>query len=254
VTSPSRAALAHALTNDKHGVVSAADAKKIVAESLTEIAVAKDPQRAFVRSQQTINAALALVAPTGKAQEALKEFGVAGQNAVSVRLGELAGAGALPADVKASLKTLLVDAGVIAPNASFRTDAVKGDATKGFSFEFTAGAVTGKAHALRYANSWVLSPVPLTKKNLDNATAAMRAWFDTDFAPDMATYASAAEVKSAREQLLPRYAFFPGSSDPQDLVTTYPVVLSFDNQSGSDHGLYLGLDPATGDHEAYAFN
>ncbi len=254
VTSPSRAALAHALTNDKHGVVSAADARTIVAESVTEISRANDPQRAFVRTQQTVNAALALVAPTGKAQEALKEFGIVGQNAVVVRLGELARAGALPADVKRSLNVLLADAGVIAPGATLHTNAVKGDANKGFSFEFSAGAVTGKAHALRYGAGWVLSPMPLTKKNLDDATAAMRAWFDTDFAPDMATYSSPAEVAAARTKLLPRYAFFPGASDPNNLVAAYPVVLSFDNQTGSDHGLFLGLDPATGDHEAYAFN
>lgn len=255
VTSPSRAALAHALTNDQHGVVSAADAKAIVAASVTEIARANDPQRAFVRSQQTVNAALALVAPTGKAQEALKEFGIVGQNAVVVRLGELARAGSLPTDVKRALNVLLVDAGVIAPGAAFHTNAVKGDANKGFSFEFSADAVTGKAHALRYGGSWVLSPTPLTKKHLDDATAAMRAWFDAEFAPDLAAAdATPAEIAQARAKLLPRYAFFPGASDPNDLVTTYPVVLSFDNQTGSDHGLYLGLDPATGDHEAYAFN
>ncbi len=255
VTSPSRAALAHALTNDKHGVVSAADARVIVAESLTEISRANDPQRAFVRTQQTINAALALVAPSGKAQEALKEFGIVGQNAVVVRLGELARAGALPSDVKRSLSVLLADAGVIAPAAPFHTNAVKGDASKGFSFEFSAGAVTGKAYAVRYGAGWVLSPMPLTRKNLDDATAAMRAWFDAEFAPDLAAAdASPVEIADARAKLLPRYAFFPGAADPDDLVTAYPVVLSFDNQSGSDHGLYLGLDPATGAHEAYAFN
>jgi hypothetical protein len=254
-TSPSRAALAHALTNDRHGTVSAADARVIVKESIAEIASAKDPKRAFERSQQTINAALALVSPDGSAGKTLKEFKTVGQSAVSTRLAELAGAGNLPADVKSELKGLLTDAGVIASSARFTTEAVKGDATKGFSFEFSAGAVKGKAHALRYGDQWVLSPVPLSKKHLDDATAAMRAGFDTDFAPDMQSWgASAAEIRDARAALKPTYAFFPGSSDPHDLVTTYPVVLSFVNDSGSDHGLYLGLDPATGDHEAYAFN
>jgi len=254
-TSPSRTALARALTNDKHGTVSAADAKAIVQESVKEIADAKDPQRAFERSQQTVRAALALVSPTGAAGKTLNEFPTLGKNAVSTRLAELAGAGSLPNDVKAELKTLLVDAGVIDRSASFRTESVKGDAQKGFSFEFSAGAVKGKAHALRYRDRWVLSPVPLSKKNLDDATNAMRAWFDTDFAPDMRQWgATAAEIKEARAALLPRYAFFPGDSDPHDLVTSYPVVLSFDNESGSDHGLYLGINAQNGDHEAYAFN
>jgi len=254
-TSPSRTALARALTNDANGTVSVRDAKDIVKESVAEIASAKDPQRAFTRSQQTINAALALVSPTGTAEKALKEFATVGKNAVSTRLAELAGAGSLPADVKSALKTLLVDAGVVAPGATFRTEAVKGDAAKGFSFEFSAGTVKGKAHALRYADSWVLSPVPLSKKNLDDASTAMRAWFDTDFAPDLASMgATAAELRAARAALVPTYAFFPGSSDPDGLVTTFPVVLSFDNQTGSDHGLYLGLDPATGATEAYSFN
>lgn len=254
-TSPSRVALARALTNDKNGTVSASDAKVIVKESIAEIASAKDPKRAFERSSQTINAALALVSPDGTAGKALKEFKSVGKNAVSTRLAELAGAGALPADVKTELKGLLTDAGVITSGARFSTDAVKGDATKGFTFEFSAGAVKGKAHALRYADQWVLSPVALTKKNLDDATAAMRTWFDTDFVPDMQAWgASAAEIRDARAALKPTYAYFPGSSDPNDLVTTYPVVLSFKNESGSDHGLFLGLDPATGSHEAYAFN
>ncbi len=150
-TSPSRAALAHALTNDRHGTVSAADARVIVKESIAEIASAKDPKRAFERSQQTINAALALVSSDGSAGKALKEFKTVGQSAVSTRLAELAGAGNLPADVKSELKSLLSDAGVIAPSARFTTEAVKGDATKGFSFEFSAGTVKGKAHALRLA-------------------------------------------------------------------------------------------------------
>jgi len=254
-TSPSRVALARALTNDRNGVVSAKDAKNIVSESVAEIKSAKDPKRAFERSQQTINAALALVSSTGTAQKTLKEFKTAGKNAVSVRLGELAGAGALPADVKAELKQLLAEADVIDHRAAFRTDAVKGDAHKGFSFEFTAGSVTGKAYALRHNNAWFLSPVPVTKKNLDDATTAMRAWFETDFVPDMQQWgASAQEIKDARDALVPRYAYFPGATDPYDLVSSYSVVLAFENQSGSDHGLFLGIEFATGDHEAYAFN
>lgn len=254
-TSPSRAALAHAITNDRHGTVSAADARTIVKESIAEIATAKDPKRAFERSRQTINAALALVFPDGTAGKTLKEFKTAAPNAVSTRLAELAGAGNLPADVKSALKTLLAEADVIDPASRFMTEAVKGDATKGFSFEFSAGTVKGKAHALRYGDQWVLSPAPVTKKNLDDATSAMRAWFETDFVPDMQSWgASAAEIRDARAGLKPTYAYFPGASDPHDLVTTYPVVLSFKNESGSDHGLFLGLDPATGDHEAYAFN
>jgi hypothetical protein len=254
-TSPSRVALARALTNDRNGVVSAKDAKVIVEESVAEIKAAKDPQRAFERTTQTINAALALVSPTGAAQKTLKDFSTVGKNAVSVRLTELAGAGALPADVKAELKKLLSEADVIDHRATFRTDAVKGDAQKGFSFEFTAGSVTGKAYALRHNDRWFLSPVPLSKKNLDDATTAMRSWFETDFVPDMQQWgASAQEIREAREALLPRYAYFPGASDPYDLVSSYAVVLAFDNESGSDHGLFLGINFATGDHEAYAFN
>ncbi len=95
----------------------------------------------------------------------------------------------------------------------------------------------------------------LTKANLDTATKAFQKYFDEERAPDLRSNGtSAAEVRAMRADFKPHYVFFPGQSDPNDLVSSYPLVFSFKNPTGSDHGCYVGLNPTNGDTEAYTFN
>lgn len=250
-----RAVLARAITNDQQGLVSTTDAKRLVEASLKDIEKAKDPQAAFDRNKRLMDAARALAGQNQTANRTLETFVTKGQNAVSTRLSQMTGAGELPADVKGQFTALMNDLGALPVGGRVAIRDVKGDARKGFEFNYTSGPNRGTAHAIRTDDTWLLTPVKLTAADLKKATEAMHAWFDSEFAPELReSGSSAADIRAARKAMTPQYAFFPGSSDPQNLTDSYPVVLSFRNETGSDHGLYVGFNPENGDAEAYSFN
>lgn len=252
------AALASALTNDRKGAVSRADAQKIVKAGVQDILASKAPEAAYGHAKKYMQAAKALVG----GQTALAELGrfdKKGLHAVSVRLAQQTGQSQLPIPVRDAFLDLM-EYGEVAPSR----DAVSisnttGSAATGFRFDYTIGAETKTAYAIPYAGQLVLSPVPIEKKTLDAATAKMRAHFDEHFAPFMAEWApenTPAVIAEVRAAIRPERAYFPGEySDPYNFVADYPLVLSFDNQSGSDHGFFVGIDPKKpGQAEAYDFN
>lgn len=252
------AALAAALTNDRKGSVSRADAQKVVAAGVRDILDAKDPEASYAVSQKYIQAARTLVG----GQSALTELGrfeKKGLHAVTVRLEKETGQTQLPLHVRDAFLDIM-EYGEAAPSR----DAVSlsnttGSPATGYRFDYTIGAETKTAYAIPYAGHFVLSPVPIEKKTLDAATAKMRQHFDEHFAPFMAEWSdenTPAVIAQARAAIRPERAYFPGEySDPYNFVADYPIVLSFDNQTGSDHGFFVGIDPKKpGQAEAYDFN
>lgn len=123
----------------------------------------------------------------------------------------------------------------------------------GLAFEWTSGPAHGGAFMLKVAGSWLVTPVKVTPAVVDAAKRHMLAWFDRVFVPEMQDFgAMDDEVRAAREQLAPEAGVFPDCPDPHGLVDRFPLVFIFRNASGTDDALYLGFNPTTGEHEAYA--
>lgn len=253
VSNNPRAALAHALTNDRNGKVSSSDAKAIVDAAVKEVSTAKDPKAVFEKNKQVIEAATLLAQDSRSASRILSSYNEAGTNAVNVRLqGQTGGSTKLPGAALTTLKSAVEESG---GEGDLKVSDVKGDATKGFSFHYAMGNVSGEAFAVKYGAGFVITPVKVTTEDLDKATRAFKAYFNESFVPDMREMgSSSSEIAAARRALVPRYALLPGGSDPEGLTSSYPLVFNFPNESGSDHGFYLGFNPANGENEAYAFN
>ncbi len=253
------AALATALTNDRKGAVSRADAKKIVNAGVEDILASEAPASSYAGSHKYIAAARGLVGQDSRVVRELDRFAQKGEDAVAVRLGQQTGQVQLPLGVKEAFLDIM-EYGEAAPSRdAIGISNVSGGSQSGYRFDYTIGDETRTAHAIPYAGHFVLSPIAIEKKTLDAATAKMRAHFDEHFAPFMTEWASEntpAVIAAARAAIRPERAYFPGEySDPYSFVETYPLVLSFDNQTGSDHGFFVGIDPKKpNEAEAYDFN
>ncbi|MBI4821872.1 MAG: hypothetical protein HY791_36780 [Deltaproteobacteria bacterium] len=248
-------ALARALTNDRAGSVSSKDAKAIADAGIKEIFKSADPAATFARTQKFVEAAKVLVgSETAPAAKTLGQFETRGQGAVSARIEQLTGHKQLPAALAKEFKALLTDSGMAESAAAVKISNVKSSGSS-FTFDYELGGEKKSAHAISYAGGHVLSPVKLTKATLDAATNAMRKQFDEEFS-DLAEEHSAAEISAMRKQIVPGHAFFPGQdSDPYSYTNEYPVVLSMNNPTGSDHGFYVGIDPKKpSEASAYTFN
>jgi hypothetical protein len=252
VNNPVRHAIGKALTNDANGTLSTADAKNIVKAAVTAIAKAKDPEQAFEAAKADLKAAERFLGQNAAKTE-LNKFDSVGRSAVATRLEHLTGQTQLPLDVKRDFTAMVKDQGLTSGTATISN--VKGNERTGFEFNWRADGETKKAFAFSYNGNWVFSPEKLTKANLDTATKAFQKYFDENWAQDLRDNgSSAAEVREMRTNFFPTRVMFPGESDPQDLVSSYPMVFSLNNPTGSDHGCYVGLNPRTNETEAYTFN
>ncbi|MFC1707213.1 hypothetical protein ACFL59_10445 [Planctomycetota bacterium] len=66
---------------------------------------------------------------------------------------------------------------------------------------------------------------------------------------------SISQIAGMRESIQPERAFFPGEdSDPHGYTSDYPLVLHMSNPTGSDHGFFTGVNPATSEFDSYSFN
>lgn len=253
IQNPVRHAIGKALTNDDNGMVSASDAKAILNAAVGAIKKSKEPEKVFEAAKADLKAAERFLGRTGEARETLRSFDNVGRGAVATRLEQLTGTAQLPLDVRDAFVGLVRDQAM--GDGQVKLSNVKGSVSSGFSFTWKVDGQAHEAHATRYLGEWVFSPVKITKANLDAATKAFQKYFDDDWAPELRDNGSTpAEVRAMRADFKPQYVFFPGQSDPNDLVSSYPLVFSFSNPTGSDHGCYVGLNPTNGDTEAYTFN
>lgn len=252
-TSLIQKSLVTALTNDKAGAVSLSDAKAISEAGIKEIFKSKDPAATFARTQKFIDAAGPL-ASSGSVSAMLNKYKARGQGAVEARLEQITGNKQLPASIAKRFKELMVDTSVAGSASDVKISGVK-QSSAGYEFKYEIGGETKSAFAISYAGGHVLSPVKLTKTALDAASEAMRDILAEDF-QEMLEEHTAAEVKAMKKLVVPDHAFFPGQdSDPYSYTDEYPVVLSLHNPTGSDHGFYVGIDPAKpAEASAYAFN
>ncbi|MEW5850680.1 MAG: hypothetical protein AB2A00_17975 [Myxococcota bacterium] len=253
IGSKTRRAIGRALTNDRNAVVSQADARKIVAAALSEIGRSKAPEQVYEKSLQHIQDARRFVGGDGDAGEVLQEFETKGRSAVEARLTQITGNAQLPITARDAFKTMVSDYDLA--QGSVDISDVKGSERSGFEFTWKAGGEEHTAFAVKFQGEWVFSPVKVTKEQLEKAMTAFQQYFDENWAPEILDGgATRAEVRAMRADLRPTRVFFPGESDPQDLVSSYPLVFQINNAVGSDHGCYVGLNPDTGETEAYTFN
>lgn len=251
-------ALARAVVNDHRHVVSADDANKIVDAAVADIRHSDAPRMSLVAAERYVDAARRIVGADADAVRALDRFPARGQGALALRLAELAAdparPAALPDDAQRSFQRMLADHGLAAAGQGASISDVKreGDA---FSFKYAASGAQGTAWARLDGARWLFTPQKLSSSDLQKVKDAAKAWFDSDFAPEMRQWgASEAEIASARAAFVPVRALLPGEVDPYDFAAQYPLVFQIDNASGSDHGVYAGFDPESGDAELYAFN
>ncbi len=253
IQNPVRHAIGKALTNDDNGTVSAKDAKAILNAAVGAIKKAKDPEKTYETARADLKAAERFLGRTGEAKETLQSFDQVGRSAVAMRLEQITGNAQLPLAVRDNFLAFVKDHELA--TGQMKLTNVKGNETLGFSFTWTAGGQAQTAYAVPYLGNYVFSPEKVTKANLDAATKAFQAYFDAEWAPELRDNGNtAAEVRAMRAELKPTHVFFKGQSDPNNLVDSYPLVFSFNNPTGSDHGLYCGLNPRSGETEAYTFN
>jgi len=260
VTGPRRDPVGHvladALENDPEGVVDARDARKITDAAVDAIARAKDPEKVFTANRKFLSAAATLSDGKTTTKRALDAYEAKGRDAVMARLAQTTGAAQLPIDARDAFVSELRDHGIVGERAAVKIEGVKGDAAGGFEFKWSAGAKKGDGFVLALKDGGhFTAPAKVAKKDLDAATAAFRKHFDESWAAQLKDDgATPAEVRKMRAEIVPSRLLFPGESDPNDLASTYPLVFVMNNPTGSDHGFYVGLDPRTGDSEAYDFN
>lgn len=250
-----RHALGEALSNDRRGVVSENDAKTIIAAALKGIGEASDPRLVFEGSKRVIAAARLMLGHDVDARKILDGYEAAGEAAMDARLSELAGgAPVLPTAARAALLGMLGDYDLA--GAPVTISDVAADDPGAFTFRFEgADGRSGTGFALSYNGEWFFAPTRVERADLDKVTSGMQAWFDAGFAGDMRDWgASEREIDEARAALAPSRMLFPGESDPYGYTSLYAMTFQLENETGSDHGIYAGYDPATGAVDGYAFN
>jgi hypothetical protein len=249
-----RHALGEALQNDASGNVSPADARRIIDAALGEIGAASNPERAFEAGKRAIAAAKTMANGAGAART-LATYEARGREAVAARLAALTGSAQLPLDVRDRFIALLRGQMVVSGRARVTITAVRGNERDGFEFEWKSGTKKGAGSAQPYGGTWFFAEKKVERSALDRATAEFRKYFDRDWAPELRDNGmSRAEIRAARDALLPDHALLPGEDDPLGFKDTYPLVLAFRNETGSDHGCYAGVNPTTGEVEVGTFN
>lgn len=248
-------ALARALLNDHRGVVSEKDATQIVEAAVTDISRSNDPEERFEANKRYLNAAREVLGHDVDAGKILRSYDAKGMSAVTARLAMLSGGPVLPPTLKASFDEMvrwgglegITDAAIVG---------VRGSEDTGFVFDWQAGSRSGTAYAIRHQGDFVLSPRELTSTELQKATDIAKRYFDEHWAPELrdAFDVSDAEIAEMRRGIRPTGVLFDGQEDPVGLGDSYPVVVAMENTTGSDHGFWVGFDPATGDGEAATFN
>lgn len=248
-------ALARALLNDTRGVVSEADANRIVDAAITEISQAADPEAKFESNKRYMKAAREVLGHDVDAGTVLRSYDARGMSAVTARLAMLSGGPVLPPTLKASFEELVRWGGIEGVRDA-SVVGVRGSEDTGFVFDWQAGSRSGTAYAIRHQGELVLSPVEVTSAELQKATEIAKRYFDEYWAPDLKDNfdASDAEIAEMRRGIRATGVLFDGQEDPVGLSDTYPIVVSMENTTGSDHGFWVGFDPATGEGEAATFN
>ncbi len=255
MTSLARAAFVRAVSNDHRGLVSRADAERILEGALTDITTSDAPQAAFDNAARYVSASRSLLGTDAHASATLNTFSGAGASAVLARLEALTGQTQLPQVVEKAFADLVEydELGVTGP---ISLSNVQGNATAGFSFDYKVGDTSGQAFAAKFDGAWILSPIKLTAADVDAATNAMRNYFDSYWVTDLRSDwgLSDAEIDDMRAAITVDGFVWPANPDPIGIADSYPVALSFNNPTGSDHGFWAGYNPATGDSDAGDFN
>lgn len=160
----------------------------------------------------------------------------------------------LPDGARAALVAVLQEQLLLAPGARVDMKGVRAT-DGGFVLQVASHVFSGEVFVKEIDGRFLVAPKPFDDATYALVKAEARRFFDSDFAPDMQQWgATRAEIAAARAACVPSRALLVGESDPNDLVSSYPLVFQIDNQSGSDHGIYAGVNPASGDVEVYAFN
>ena len=250
-----RSALTHGIHNDRAGTISEKDAKNIVEAAVGEIARSDKPQETFQANKRYVAAAEVLLGKDPDAREVLGSYQKQGLNAVGARLEAMTGQTQLPHEAQHAMVDHMKNVLYGAADQRVELSNVRGNARDGFSVDYVAGANSGTAYLMPYGGSWIPSPVKLSTRDLDAAKAAMQSYFDENWVPELKDDHTDAEIQKMRDALLPQSVFFPfQDADPYNFSVDYPVCFSMNNPTGSDHGFYVGLKPATGEVEAYDFN
>lgn len=249
-------ALARALINDPRGVVSETDANKIVEAAVDEIGRASEPEEKFEANKRFVKAAREVLGHDVDAGKILRSYDAKGMTAVTARLAMLSGGPVLPPPVKEAFDEMVRWGGITGVDTTVNVVGVRGSEATGFVFDWQAGARSGTAYAIRHQGELVLSPVDLTSAELQKATDVAKRYFDEQWAPELrdAFGVSDAEIAEMRRGIKPTGVLFDGQEDPVDLGGSHPVVVAMKNTTGSDHGFWVGFDPATGQGEAATFN
>jgi hypothetical protein len=80
-------------------------------------------------------------------------------------------------------------------------------------------------------------------------------WFDDNMVADMEQIgASSAEIAAARAQCVPKRFLLGTERDPWDYTNSYPFVVELANETGTPHGIYAGVNPASGEVDIYAIS
>jgi hypothetical protein len=158
----------------------------------------------------------------------------------------------LPTVAKATFVSLMRGSDVIPDKGWVKFTSVK----KGngpIQFTFKAGSKSGSGFATLFNKKWVFTTQKVTQKDLKNVTKAMVSHLKEYFfeGSDETPQQIAKYCKLVR----PQRTFWTGeTSDPYNLVDSYPLVFSCTNPTGTDHGFYVGYNPKTKAVEAYDFN
>lgn len=125
----------------------------------------------------------------------------------------------------------------------------------GFAFKVESNVFSGDAFARQVDGRFVVAGKKFSSADYATVKAAALRYFDSDFKPEMLQWgATADEIADARKAFVPERGFLAGESDPNNLASTHPLMFQIANETGSDDGVYAGLNPANGDVEVYAFN
>ncbi len=161
---------------------------------------------------------------------------------------------ALPDAEKAAVMDTLVNDFGLARAARVELKDVSA-AEGGFKLKIDSNVFSGDAFVKTIDGRTIVAPAPFSDATYRAVKQKALEFFDSDFKPDMRDWGSSTqEIRDARAAWLPMRALLKGEDDPDGLTSDYPLVFTIDNESGSDHGIFCGYDPSTGDGECYAFN
>jgi hypothetical protein len=125
--------------------------------------------------------------------------------------------------------------------------------SKAMKFAFSSGNKSGVGYALRYKQQWVFTTQPVTSKDLSRVTRAMVGYLKENFFPDQDV--TPGQIAKYCKAVRPQRTIWQGeTSDPQGLVSSFPMVFCLSNPTGTDHGFFVGYDPASHATQAYDFN